>query len=118
MKIKLDYVKVGDYYLPDLTAEPYPKRGLGKYGLLRLRYLKEHRSTVWAEYVMEGKLYAHLLEVEDAAQDLLESMMPGMAKEAGATESLKSRDPLAWVGLMNCCKAQVEEIIFKELIYC
>ena len=118
MKIELDYVKVGDYYLPDLTAEPYPKRGLGKYGLLRLRYLKEHRPTVWAEYVMKGKLYAHLLEAEDAAHDLLDSMMPGMAKEAGATESLKSRDPLAWVELMNCCKAQVEEIIFAELIYC
>ena len=43
MKIELDYVKVGDYYLPDLAAELYPKRGLGKYGLLRLRYLKEHR---------------------------------------------------------------------------
>jgi len=115
---ELTYVKVGGYYLPDLTAEPYPKRGLGKYGLLRLRYLKEHHSTVWAEFVMAGKLYAHLLEVEDAAQDLRESMMPEMAKEAGATEELKARDPMRWVGLMNCCKAQVEEIIFAELIYC
>lgn len=118
MKIELDYVKVGDYYLPDLTAEPYPDRSLGKYGLLRLRYLKEHRSMVWAELVMEGKLYAHLLEVEDTAQDLLESMMPGMAKATGATEELKARDPIRWVGLMNCCKAQVEEIIFAELVYC
>ena len=63
---------------------------------------------VWAELVMEGKLYAHLLEVEDTAQDLLESMMPGMAKATGATEELKARDPIRWVGLMNCCKAQVE----------
>jgi len=118
MKIELDYVKVSDYYLPDLVAEPYPARGLGKYGLLRLRYLKEHRSIVWAELVMEGKLYAHLLEVEDAAQDLLDGMMPGMAKEAEATEDLKARDPMRWVGLMNCCKAQAEEIIFAELIYC
>ena len=117
MKIELDYVKVGDYYLPDLTAEPYPDRGLGKYGLLRLRYLKEHRPIVWAELVMEGKLYAHLLETEDAAHDLLDSMMPGMAKEAGATEDLKARDPMRWVGQMNCCKSQVEEIIFAELIY-
>ena len=117
MKIELDYVKAGDYYLPDLTAEPYPKRGLGKYGLLWLRYLKEHRPIVWAELVMGGKLYAHLLEVEDAAQDLLDSMMPGMAKEAGAIEKLKARDPMRWVGLMNCCKAQVEEIIFAELIF-
>ena len=58
MKIELDYVKVGDYYLSDLTAESYPKRGLGKYGLLRLRYLKEYRSIVWVELVMEGNLYA------------------------------------------------------------
>ena len=117
MKIELDYVKVGDYYLPGLMAEPYPKRGLGKYGLLRLRYLKEYRPIVWAELMMEGKLYAHLLETEDAANDLLDSMMPGMAREAGATEELKAHDPMRWVGLMNCCKAQVEEIIFAELIY-
>lgn len=118
MKIELDYVKVGDYYLPDLTAEPPPDRSLGKYGLLRLRYLKEHRPIVWAEFVMEGKLYAHLLETEDAANALLERMMPDMAKAAGATEELKARDPMRWVGLMNCCKAQVEEIIYAELIYC
>ena len=118
MKIELDYVKVGDYYLPDLVAEQRPNRSFGKYGLLRLRYLKEHRSTVWAELVMEGKLYSHLLEVEDAANDLLDSMMPKMAKAAGATEELKARDPMRWVGLMNSCKAQVEEIIFAELIYC
>ena len=67
---------------------------------------------------MDGELYAHLLETEDVANDLLDSMMPGVAKEAGATEELKTRDPMRWVGLMNCCKAQVEEIIFAELIYC
>ncbi len=117
MKIKLDYVKAGDYYLPDLTIEPPPDRSLGKYGLLRLWYLKEHRPIVWAELVMEGKLYAHLLETEDATQALLDSMMPGMAKEAGATEDLKACDPMRWVGLMNNCKARVEEIIFAELVY-
>ena len=66
---------------------------------------------------MEGRLYAHLLEVDDAANDLLGSMMPDMAKAAGATEELKARDPMSWVGLMNNCKAQVEEIIFAELVY-
>ena len=98
--------------------EPHPNRSLGKYGLLRLRYLKEHHSAVWAELVMEGRLYAHLLEVEDAANGLLDSMIPGMARAAGATEELKTRDPLSWVGLINNCKARVEEIIFAELVYC
>ena len=118
MDIELDYVKVGDYYFPDLVVESHPDRGLGKYGLLRLRYLKEHRSTVWAELVMEARLYAHLLEVDDAANDMLDSMMPGMAKAAGATEELKACDPMRWVGLMNNCKARAEEIIFTELICC
>ena len=63
MKIELDYVKAGDYYLPDLVAEPYPDHGLDKYDLLRLRYLKKQRSTVWAELVMAGKLYAHLTPI-------------------------------------------------------
>ena len=117
MKIELDYAKVGDYYFPALALEPQPDRSMGKYGLMRLRYLKEHRSGLFNRLTLSGKLYAHLLEVEDAAQDLLDSMMPGMAKEAGATEDLKARDPMRWVGLMNCCKAQVKEIIFAELIY-
>ena len=80
-------------------------------------YLEEVNPLLLNHLILIGKLHAHLLSVEDAAHDLLDSMMPEMAKEAGATESLKSCDPLAWVGLMNCCKAQVEEIIFAELIY-
>ena len=117
MNIELDYVKVGDYYLPDLTAEPRPDRSLGKYGLMRLQYLKEHRPIVWAKLVMDGELYSHLLETEEAANDLLDRMMPGIAKEAGATEELKAHDPMRWVGLMNSCKARVEEIIWSELVY-
>ena len=101
MKIELDYAKVGDYYFPALALEPQPDRSMGKYGLMRLRYLKEHRSGLFNRLTLSGKLYAHLLETEDAANDLLDSMMPGMAKEAGATEDLKARDPMRWVGLMN-----------------
>ena len=115
---ELTYTKVGDYYIPDLTAEPLPSRDLGKYGRLRLHYLQDHKSELYAALLMEGRLFAHLLEVEDTANDLLDSMMPGMAKEAGATEELKARDPMSWVGLINNCKARVEEIIFTELIYC
>lgn len=105
MKIELDYVKVGDYYLPDLALEPQPDRSLGKYGLLRWHYLKEYRPSLYNQLILSGKLYAHLLETEDAANDLLECMMPGMAEEAGAIEELKTHDPMRWVGLMNCYKA-------------
>ena len=116
--MELTYTKVGDYYIPDLTAEPLPSRDLGKYGRLRLHYLQDHKAELYAALLMEDRLFAHLLEVEDTANDLLDSMMPGMAKDAGATEELKARDPMQWVGLMNNCKARVEEIIFTDLVFC
>lgn len=118
MDNKLTYTKVGNYYIPDLTAEPMPSRDLGKYGRMRLRYLQDHKSELYAALLMEGRLFAHLLDVEDTANAWLDRMMPEMAKTAGATEELKARDQMAWVGLMNNRKARVEEIIFAELIYC
>ena len=115
---ELTYTKVGDYYIPDLTAEPLPSRDLGKYGHLRLHYLQDHKSELYAALLMEGKLLAHLLDIEDTANDWLDRMMPDMARAVGVTEELKACDQMAWVGLMNNCRAQVEEIIFAELVYC
>ena len=65
---------------------------------------------------MIEKLYPHLLEIDETANSRLEQMMPRLAESAGATEALKARDPMAWVGLMNTCKAQAEEILLAELI--
>ena len=56
-------------------------------------------------------------EIEQAARSRLDRMMPELAKSAGATEELKAQDPMKWVGLMNSCKAQAEEIVKYELIY-
>ena len=66
--------------------------------------------------LMSEKLYPHLLEIEETANSRLEQMMPQLAESAGATEELKARDPMRWVGLMNTCKAQAEEILLTELI--
>ena len=66
---------------------------------------------------MDGTLFSHLLEIEDTANSRLEAMMPQLARAAGATEQLKATDQMKWVGLMNSCKAQAEEIILSELVY-
>ena len=58
-----------------------------------------------------------LVEIDETAEQRLEEMMPQLAKAAGATEELKASDPMKWVGLMNTCKAQAEEILMAELIY-
>ena len=117
MENNLTYTQVGDYLLPDLTLGEQPVRDLGKYGRMRRTYLKEHRPGLFNQLVMNGTLFSHLLEIEDTANSRLNQMMPELAKTAGATEALKASDQMAWVGLMNSCKAQAEEIILAELIY-
>ena len=81
-----------------------------------MQYLKEHRSNDFTRLLLSGKLYVDLNETDAEAQRLLETIIPAMAKQAGVTEKLKAVDPSQWIGMMNVFKAQVEEMIWKELI--
>ena len=112
----LQYTQNGDYLVPDIELNQ-PQTPLGKYGRMRKTYLKENRPVLYNHLLLSGKLYPHLTETDQAAKQRLEQMMPQLAKDAGATEDLKARDPMQWAGLMNTCKAQAEEVIRNELIY-
>ena len=116
MENNLTYTRNGDYLIPNLTLSEQPSEPLGKYGRMRKAYLKEHRPLIYNQLLMSEKLYPHLLEIDKTANSRLEQMMPQLAESAGATEELNARDPMRWVGLMNTCKAQVEEILMAELI--
>ena len=117
MENNLTYTMNGDYQIPDLKLTEQPEKPLGKYGRLRKVYLKEHRPLIYNQLLLTEKLYPHLIEIDETAQSRLEQMMPQLAKDAGATEQLKASDPMRWVGLMNTCKAQAEEILMAELIH-
>ena len=84
---------------------------------MRLRYLKEHRKGLYTSLLLTEKLYPHLMEIDEAANERMDILMPQLMKAAGVTEELKAADPMKWVGLANNCKAQAEEIILHELIY-
>ena len=111
----LDYMLVGDYYLPEL--KPFEAPPLGKYGRMRLRYLKKHRPCTYTALLLSGKLYDDLHDADETAQKILDQLIPQMAKDADVTEEMKASDPMRWIGMMNMIKAQVEEIIFDEVIY-
>ena len=115
MENNLTYTRNGDYLIPDLKLEE--TKPLGRYGRMRRDYLKEHRPVLFNAMMVNGKLYPHLNEIEQTMNRRLEQMMPELMETAGVTEELKARDPMTWVGLMNTCKAQVEEILLTELIY-
>lgn len=111
----LDYTLCVDYYLPDLGVEPgYP---LGKYGMVRMQYLKEHRLGLYTRLLLSGKLNDDLHQADVQAQHLLGTLIPQMAKEAGVTEQMKMTEQLRWVAMMNAIKSQVEEIIWNEIVY-
>ena len=118
MNIPLTYARAGDYLIPDVTLGEKPERPLGKYGLIRKDYLREHKPALWTALSLTGELFRHCREIEDAANRRMEEIMPDLTESAGATEELKARDPLQWAGLMNACKAQAEEIVLRELAYC
>lgn len=117
MENSLTYTMNGDYQIPDLKLTEQPEKPLGKYGRMRKAYLKEHRPLIYNQLLLTEKLYPYLLEIDETANSRLEQMMPQLAKDAGATEQLKASDPMRWVGLMNTCKAQAEEILMAELIH-
>lgn len=95
------------------TRPPY----IGHYGHLRKAYLEGYRPDLYTALVASEKLYEHCAEIDAAARSQIDLIMPELAKRAGATEGLKAAAPMKWVGLMNACKAQAEEIVKHELIY-
>ena len=114
--MNITYTKEGDYFIPDIIIRK-PSKFIGHYGKLRRAYLKGFRPILYNELVLSEELYPHCAEIDAAARSRIELMMPELAKAAEATEGLKASDPMKWVGLMNTCKAQAEEIVKHELIY-
>ena len=111
----IEYKQNGDYLIPDLKLKE--TRPIGRYGRMRKKYLMENRPILFNRMTLNESLFPHLLEIEETANSRLERMMQEMAAKNGATEELKAKDQMAWVGLMNSLKNQAEELILTELIY-
>ena len=111
----LSYTLHGDYYLPDLEInEKEPT--YGKYGIMRKKFLKEHRSARYQYLVLTGKLTEHLNQVDKEAREKVEILMEQMVEQWGVTEELKMQDQVEWVRRMNNIKNIAEESVMK-IIY-
>lgn len=110
------YTKVGDYRIPNLTV-PAEEYQIGKYGMMRRTYLKEHRPTLYSLLMMKGELLKHLEEIDRTTTQQVQKIVEQMAKAEGLTEEMKSTDPLLWTGLMNNFLHSAEEIVLSETVY-
>ena len=122
-KIKIDertgieYHLEGEYYISNLAIPKQEKITLNKYGRMRLKYLKEYKKSDYTIMLMNGRLNTHLKELQETAEIRIEQIIKQLKSKSDLTEDMKNTDMLYWVGAMNSIKAQVEEIVFSELIY-
>ena len=112
----MDYVLVGDYYIPDLKL-PDEERSIGKYGRMHRDYLKEHHPVRFNHLVLEGQLWTYLADLNEQAQRRLQLIIRQMQETESVNEELKAYDQLAWVRAMNNIHNRAEEIILRELVY-
>jgi len=108
------YSTVGDYQLPNLTLNQ-PRKPLGKYGRMRLNFLRQQRPVLYNTMLLNGSLYPHLMEVEQTAENRMQQTMTQLLKQNPAPD--KEQSQMAWVQHMNSLKAQAEELVLNELIY-
>ena len=117
-KTGIEYVLQGDYYIPNIVAPSNIKNfKLGKYGRLRLNYLKNNKKAEYMILQMENKLQKHLMDIDKTANKRFDLLMKKFIEKENITEELKATNQMEWVCRMNNIKNRVEEIIFNELIY-
>lgn len=114
----IQYTKQGDYLIPNLKIGNKSKKvNLGKYALLRLDYIKQHKRGFYTSLKMKGTLITHLLDVQKTAFQRVEDIVKKLAEEENVTEALKTENQLEWVGIMNNLRNVAEEIVLNEIIY-
>lgn len=112
----IDYILVGDYYIPDLKL-PEENRPIGRYGRLHRDYLKQEHPARFSSLILTGKLWTYLADLNEQAEERLDLIIEQMKAAEGVTEELKAQNQLEWVGRMNNIRSRAGEIINSELIY-
>ena len=117
-KTGIEYIRCADYYLPNLVMpEENTNYQIGKYGRMKLNYLKNYKKEEYSIMLIEGKLNQYLHEIDVVCTDRVQAIITQLAKQENVTEELKASNQMEWVQAMNNIKNRAEEIIFKELIY-
>ena len=113
----IKYELKGEQYYPMLGMVEQEEHSIGKYGLLHRDYIKQHKRGTYTTLLTEGRLNAHLHEIDAQANEMAEAIVANLAHERGIDEGLKASDALKWVAEMNSIKASAEEIVLREVVY-
>ena len=112
--MELTYHRKGDYLFPNLTIQETEAQ-IGKYGMLRRTFLKEHKNSLYQSLLLTGKLNSHLEEIEKQHRRDWKYRWRKLLEKNPAPS--KEENPMAWTAHMNSLTATAEESILSELVY-
>lgn len=111
------YRKESDYAIPNLEMPSTGNFEIGIYGQRHLYFLQHYLRTTYINLLTSGKLNEYLVEIDRQAQERVFRIVEQMKQTQGITEQLKEKNPIKWIGIMNCVRQQAEEIVLNEMIY-
>lgn len=103
--------------IPNLELPEQSNHMIGKYGQMRLSFLKQHRKGTYTTILTEGRLNSYLHEIDETAKEQISESISRMAQSLGVTEKMKAENPMQWVQMMNSIKNSAEEEVLTSLIY-
>ena len=115
--MNISYTKKGDYLLPDLKLEDKERFNIGKYGLLRLEYIKKEKLGLYFDLLVNDKLNEYLHNIDTIVMEKVQKLIIELAEKEKINEQLKENNQMLWVCKMNNIKNIAEEIILKDYIY-
>lgn len=115
--MNISYTNKGDYLLPNLILENKKQYNIGKYGLLRLNYIKKYKLGLYFDLLTSDTLNEYLRNIDTIVMEKVQKLIKELTEKENITEELKDSNQMLWIGKMNNIKDIAEEIILKEYIY-
>ena len=113
----IEYVKNGDYYIPNLTVADEKVYKIGKYGRMYAKFIKENRPCFYSMKMIDGTWLAYLKEIDTSAKEMVDKLIKDMITKQGITEELKAKDQMAWLSAMEQIKHTAEEFVLENIVY-
>ena len=115
--MNISYTKKGDYLLPNLILKEKVQFNIGKYGLLRLEYIKKYKLGLYFDLLIKDTLNEYLHNIDITVMEKVQKIIKELAEKENINEKLKQDNQMLWASKMNNIKNIAEEIILKEYIY-
>ena len=115
--MNISYTKQGDYLLPNLILKEKVQFNIGKFGLLRLQYIKKEKLGLYFDLLVNDNLNEYLHDIDITVMNKVQKLIKELAEKDNINEELKQNNQMLWVSKMDSIKNIAEEIILKEYIY-